>query len=100
MRRAEEVVRILFVRVLLLSAPDCLNTIVFSKYSKLGGGEIFNQSTLISIIIALPETYILLQLNYYCIEKVNIIQVFFCSLFFLPILVTYSAFLPAYFEDL
>ena len=40
---------------------------IFVKYSKLGGGKIFNQSTLISIIIALPEAFILLQLNYYSI---------------------------------
>ena len=33
-----------------------------------------------------------------CIERVDIIQVFCCL--FLPTLVIYSAFLPAYFEDL
>ena len=33
----------------------------------------------------------------FCIKKVDIIQVFMP---FLPILVIYSAFLPAYFEDL
>ena len=34
----------------------------------------------------------------FCIEKVDIIQVLLLP--FLPILVIYSAFLPAYFEDL
>ena len=39
----------------------------FRQIFEAWGGEIFNQSTLFSIIIALPETFIVLQLNYYSI---------------------------------
>ena len=34
----------------------------------------------------------------FCVENIDIIQVFLLP--FLPILMIYSAFLPAYFEDL
>ena len=86
---------------------------IFVKYSKLGGGLIFNQSTLISIIIALSETFILLQLDLLFNILKWLIKIVDCVIFvlksrhktsfllpFLPILVIYRAFLPAYFEDL
>ena len=75
LRRAEEVVRILFAHVLLLSAPDCLNT--ENPHSK---GEEFSRSSInfldnsvaniitINEIIMIIEVIIIMVTNYlYCL---------------------------------